>query len=315
MSRTWSCTGESLFVIDATLVVQVVLPFLFPLYCDLPCSCTGFSAPGIDFHLIGGLGLSSSTRKIGCNFMGCFGAFTALYTAKQIVEADTTGKAVVLVACVELCTLHMEGVDQRLELIVGNAIFADGAAAAIVTHAGKSGVQKGDSEWALGGFASEIIPETGGAMTWKQGGICRGGAPYRMWLDRQIPKALGGFFGSPTAIRLAANIGILNIWKSGLAWCIHPGGKSIITGIEKEFATLKIQTRGLEVSKEVLRSYGNMSSPTVLFCLQRILWPGTKDADEPSSSPSSSLPSDVFMIGFGPGLTVEAARCFRLTVK
>jgi predicted naringenin-chalcone synthase len=70
-------------------------------------SCTGFSAPGLDFALIKALGLPSGTRKLGVNFMGCFGGMTALYVAKQIIEADATGRAVVLVACAETCTVHV----------------------------------------------------------------------------------------------------------------------------------------------------------------------------------------------------------------
>lgn len=289
-------------------------------------SCTGFSAPGMDFALIQGLGLSESTRKIGVNFMGCFGAFTALFVAKQIVEADTSGKAVVLVVCAEICTAHMTGQDQRLELVVGNSLFADGAAAAIVTHAGRSG-NKSAGEWALGEFASEIVPDSAEAMTWRQGGIChgKGAAPYQMWLDRSIPKALNSFFASSKAVKLAAKLGIYNLWKPSLAWCIHPGGKAILTAVEKGFAGMGISPRGLEVSKEVLSQFGNMSSPTVCFVLKRLLWPDeghdeghdegqqTATGSGNGNAKAKEAPiSDIFALGFGPGLTVEAARLFRL---
>ena len=88
-------------------------------------SCTGFSAPGIDFALIQNLGLPSTTRKIPIHFAGCFGGFTGLNMAKTIVEADRTGKAVVLVVCAETCTAHMSGYP-CMELVIGNTIFADG---------------------------------------------------------------------------------------------------------------------------------------------------------------------------------------------
>ena len=82
-----------------------------------------------------GLGLGSSTRKVPVNFAGCFGGFTGLYVAKQIVEADATGCAVVLVAASETCSIHYSD-DPRVELLIGNTIFADGAGATIVAPAG-----------------------------------------------------------------------------------------------------------------------------------------------------------------------------------
>jgi predicted naringenin-chalcone synthase len=104
-------------------------------------SCTGFAAPGLDYHLIKALGLPTSTRKLGVNFMGCFGGFTSLYVAKQVVEADPTRRAVALCVCAETCSVHMSR-DRRIELIVGNTLFADGAAAIIVAPAGFAGKGK-----------------------------------------------------------------------------------------------------------------------------------------------------------------------------
>jgi len=266
-------------------------------------SCTGFSAPGLDFFLIRELGLAPTTRKLGVNFMGCFGAFSALYVAKQIVEADCTGRAVVLVACAETCTAHMTR-DQRLELIVGNTIFADGAAAAIVTHAGFTGAGAAQRlspaepalpqtcEWALGAMENEVLPGTEGSMSWRQGSFP---GQYDMWLDRSIPSALSGFFVK-RGLALVAKVGIASAW--GCAWAIHPGGRAIIKAFQDAFALLRIGGEGLEHSAEVLRRHGNMSSPTILYVLQRVLASTRKD--------------EVFMAGFGPGLSVEFGRLYRV---
>jgi predicted naringenin-chalcone synthase len=180
-------------------------------------SCTGFAAPGLDFHLIQGLGLRSDTRKLGVNFMGCFGGFTTMFVAKQIIEADPTGTAVVLVVCVELCTggsgrqsprsvldllpvrhqhhchvsapaVHISK-DPRVELIIGNTIFADGAAASIITHAGFTGAGKpkmtaaaAEAQWAIGDMSSDIIADSAHCMTWKMSPEVPG--QYDMWLDK-----------------------------------------------------------------------------------------------------------------------------------
>ena len=258
-------------------------------------SCTGFAAPGIDFAVMRALGLPGSTRRIGVNFMGCFGAFTGLFVAKQIIEADTTGRAVVLVVCAETCSLHVSK-DMRLELVVGNTLFADGGACAVVTHAGFRGARALSAppaeEWALGAMTTAVVPDSAHAMTWKQGSIS---GQYDMWLDRSIPSALGGFFAGG-GLRLLASVGIPSAWTC--AWAIHPGGRAIIAAFEGALAALRITGDGLDASRTVLRDYGNMSSPTILFVLQRVL--------------ASTSARDVFFAGFGPGLTVEAGRLYRV---
>lgn len=271
-------------------------------------SCTGFAAPGLDFHLIKALGLPSSTRKLGVNFMGCFGGMTALYTAKQIVEADKTGKAVVLIACAEVCSAHMTD-SAKVELIIGTTLFADGAGAAIVTHAGFRGHPPAtfnppadgrllqaagpDAEWALGDMSSEIVPDSADDMTWRQ---CAVAGQYEMFLARSIAASLARTF-TATGISLLHRVGITNPWTCG--WAIHPGGKAILTGFEEAFGKLRIKGEGIETSREVLRNYGNMSSATILFVLQRIL--------------STCSRPNIFFAGFGPGLTIEFGRLYQVS--
>lgn len=294
-------------------------------------SCTGFSAPGLDFTLITELGLPPCTRKLGVNYMGCFGFFTATYVAKQILAADATGRAVVLVCCAETCSVHVSRSAEQPtpELIVGNTLFADGSAAAIVTHAGFVGkgarvlppppppgsvdplthtpifrlsglVDPRDGvayQWALGAMDSVIVPGTAGHMTWKQGlqpGL------HDMYLDKGIPDALTRTLAG-SALVLLAGVGILNPWRR-TAWAIHPGGKAILSGFHKALTVLGINTRGMEASHDVLGRYGNMSSPTIAFVLQRVLT-GVGAAHGEADS--------VFFAGFGPGLTVEYGRLYK----
>jgi len=271
-------------------------------------SCTGFSAPGLDFQLINQLNLPSSTRKIGVNFMGCFGAFTGLYVAKQIVEADPTGKSVVLVVCAEICSLHASR-DSRVEMIVGNTLFADGAAATIISShkfmgkrlpvsqrpalpALSKAVDLSNLHWAIGTMSSEIVPDSAGAMTWRQSAD---GGRYDMYLDRIIPKALSGAFSS-NGMNMLRKVGINNIWSC--AWAIHPGGKAILEVFKTILHTLGSKAEGMEASFGVLRDHGNMSSPTILFVLQRVL--------------TTTERNNVFFAGFGPGLTIEYGRIYKL---
>jgi predicted naringenin-chalcone synthase len=295
-------------------------------------SCTGFAAPGLDYALIAALGLRPSTRKIGVNFMGCFGGvltpmgwggrlppipsrtltvrdsvapptlppvapgFTAMYVAKSIIESDGTGKAVVLIACAETCTIHMSR-DERVELIVGNTLFADGAGAMIVCHKGFAGLGKprlpvGTRQWALGAFASNLIADSAHTMTWKQS---EEAGRYDMWLDRAIPGLMQGMFAGD-GLGMLRRVGIRNPWRA--AWAIHPGGKAILQAFADVFAKLHIKGEGLETSMDVLREHGNMSSATIMYVLAALL--PTTQAD------------DVFTAGFGPGLTVEYGRIYRV---
>jgi len=229
---------------------------------------------------------------------------TSLYVAKQLIEADSTGRAVVLVACAEVCSIHISS-EHKAELGVGNSIFGDGAAAAIVTHAGFSGgkrsstppsqatphpsIETNEWEWSIGSMASEIISESGEHMTWKQSPE---GGRYDMWLSREIPGALMSFFIN-NGIALMARVGIINPFSC--AWALHPGGKGILTNFEKALSTLGITPDGIECSHDVLKNYGNMSSATILFVLQRVLSSTKKDsAFFAGSCTTSALNSCIF---------------------
>ena len=158
---------------------------------------------------------------------------TALYVAKQLVEADASGRAVVLVACAEACSVHCSA-EATAELAVGNSIFGDGAAAAIVTHAGfrgtlpaRAGVGavapapyalEGDAfEWELSHMGSEIVPDSAGAMTWRQSAQA---GRYDMFLSRDIPRALTALF-TAKGLDIVARVG-LNPFAC--AYALHPGG-------------------------------------------------------------------------------------------
>ena len=152
---------------------------------------------------------------------------------------------------------------------------------------------EGDAhEWCLGAMSSEIVPESAGHMTWKQSAES---GRYDMWLSKDIPAALLGFFLG-NAFSLLARVGILNPF--GCAWALHPGGKGIVTAFEGALKKLGVTPQGVEASHGVLEKYGNMSSATIFFVLQRVLSSTTKDS--------------VFFAAFGPGLTVEFGAMQRL---
>ena len=238
-------------------------------------SCTGFEAPGIDVRLIQLLGLRPTTQRIHVGFMGCHGAINGMRAVQGLVAANP--KARVLLCAVELCSLHY-----RLrwddEGIIGNALFADGAAALVAT--GDAGDQP--AIWDIEGTGSCLIPESTDEMSWHIGDH-----GFEMRLTGQVPKSI------ERALRpwMAAWLDSLNCSQNEIgAWAVHPGGPRIIDAVE---SALNLTPAATSVSRDVLRTHGNMSSPTVLFILDRMR--------------KSSTTGPIVTLAFGPGLMAEAA--------
>lgn len=241
-------------------------------------SCTGFANPGPDYHIIRDVGLNESVERYTVGFMGCYAAFPALRMAAQFCEANP--QAVVLVMCLELCSLHLQ-VSDKPESIVANALFADGAAAAIISAREPANDRP---FYKVQGFHSALVPSSEAHMAWDIGDH-----GFNMVLSAYVPELIG------SNIRAILS-DILN--KSGLApedideWAVHPGGRAILDQIEEQ---LTLPATAMEMSRSVLRDYGNMSSPTVMFVLKGFL----EEADTDRAMTCA--------IAFGPGLTVETA--------
>lgn len=236
-------------------------------------SCTGMVAPGIEFSLIGLLGLSSTVARLGINFMGCFGAFKGLAIAQALAMENPKHR--ILVVCTELCSLHFQG-DFKPDTLIANALFADGAAAAIVgcrPQAGESPL------FELHEQASEALEATAELMSWEVGNF-----GYQMRLSAEVPHYLETHIGR-FVNRL---IGSKHSYDQ-MTWAVHPGGAAILDSIGKVFS---LQRHQMKASWTILRNYGNMSSPTFLFVLKELLR-------------HHSVTPWVIGLGFGPGLSIE----------
>lgn len=247
-------------------------------------SCTGFSAPGIDIHLIKQLGLSSTISRTMIGFMGCHAAFNGLKAAHAICQSDRQAK--VLLVCVELCTLHFQVAD-TLENTIINAIFSDGAAAAILTS---QPFAQAEGKLAYTDGYSLLIENTEELMNWTIGNT-----GFLMGLSPKIPDVVVEYL--PNYLQDFLNEHHLT-QKELDFWAIHPGGRRII---EKIQSVLELSDRMVADSYEILRRYGNMSSPTILFILKRILdkhQSGIRDRN-------SSTFQNGIALAFGPGLSIE----------
>lgn len=246
-------------------------------------SCTGFVNPGLDYFLVRDLGLPASTARFHLGFMGCYAAFPALRLADQICRAEPA--ACVLVLCLELCSLHLQ-LGEREDQLLANALFADGAAAALVSARPP---RPGAAALRLDRFASALVPAGETAMAWTVGD--RG---FDIALSSYVPKLLAANIGSVVDDLLAtAGCGA----EAVDAWAIHPGGKAILDQVER---ALGLPPGLVAPSRRVLRDFGNMSSATILFVLQELL-----------QAPASQT-QQICAMAFGPGLAVELALLTRV---
>ncbi|MBN9612696.1 MAG: type III polyketide synthase, partial [Actinobacteria bacterium] len=217
-------------------------------------SCTGFFAPGPDYLLVKDLGIPPTAERYHIGFMGCAAAFPSLRAATRICEAQPG--AVVLVACAELCSLHIRASSDP-EQIVASAVFGDGAGAAIVTSAEP---RRPGPVLRMGRFTTAITSEGEHDMDWTIGDH-----GFEMKLTAQVPRIIGREIGGVVEGMLGAGADPLT---EVAGWAVHPGGRSVLDRVE---GGIGLPEEALTYSRAVLREYGNMSSATILFILQRIL--------------------------------------------
>ena len=244
-------------------------------------SCTGMSAPGVDINLIEKLGLSRNIERTCINFMGCYAGINALRMAKYIVTSQKD--AVVLLCGIEICTIHYQKSKSQDQLIA-NAIFGDGAAAAIIT----SSDNKVDQQYPgliLDKFYSEYEPSGIDEMAWRIGDF---GFDLKLstYVPALIQKNIAGLIN-----KLFEKAG-LN--QKNIDWyALHPGGIKILEACEK---ALNISKQDNSYSYDVLKEYGNMSSVTIFFVLKKYFEKLTKDDSG----------KNILSCAFGPGLTMES---------
>lgn len=240
-------------------------------------SCTGIDIPGLDLRLAGELNMSPWLRRTCVLGMGCYGAFPGLLRAREAAQTGLGRSA--LVVAVEICSLHFQPGDDSLENVVSSALFADGAAAALVSR----------REGASGPYLVDSATYSD-YQTFEHMAFHLTDHGFRMSLSAYVPRLL------------AANIEVFVdtlLERNGLVrqdvryWGVHPGSSKILDHVQER---LDLSDNALDPSRRVLFEYGNMSSATILFVLEEL-----QRSQQPSSGEYGMLMS------FGPGLTMEGA--------
>jgi len=239
-------------------------------------SCTGMSAPGLDLEIMEEMDLPKNIFRTSVNFMGCYAAIHALKMADMICNADDDAQ--VLIVSTELCTLHFQK-QYTLDNAASSLLFSDGSAAVLVSND-----QSRKNSISLNGFYSTVAFKGSQDMAWELSS-----KGFLMTLSGYIPQLIEEDISGLVIESLQKN----NLSKEAIThWCIHPGGRKILDTIEKKLGLCEC---ALQHSRNVLRNYGNMSSPTILFVLKEMM----------DDLKRTKKPANIFGVAFGPGLTME----------
>ena len=235
---------------------------------------TGYATPGLDLLLARDHGLRHDIARAHFNCIGCHAALPLLKVATDHAALRPGSPAVAL--AVEICSAAFS-TDDNVQNMVALSLFADGAAAAVVSTEGPGP--------ALLGFGSRYDYDHIDALGF---GLTMSG--FRIVLDPSIPRVIAANIDAAVDALLAQH----NVPRSAVStWCFHPGGSRILDAVQAE---LSLTDEHMHASREVLRTCGNMSSPSVLFVLAeslraRVPEPGTYGV----------------LAAFGPGLGIETA--------
>ncbi len=232
-------------------------------------STTGIATPSLEARVGPRLGLRPDVRRVPLFGLGCAGGVSGLATAARMASAEPGSRW--LFVTVETCSISIRLDSDDPAAVVATALFGDGAAAAVV-----GGTEPGLAT--VGGSAEKLWPDTQRIMGWdiEDPGLA-------VVFDRAIPP----FIERELAPAVDGMLGDLELERGDIErFCCHPGGVKVIDAIE---TALELPQGELDLEREVLRDFGNMSAPTVLFVLEHLLRRG--------------LPQRVLMTAFGPGFT------------
>lgn len=216
-------------------------------------TCTGYLCPGLTSYVMERAGLRADVRRADLVGMGCGAALPALEQACDFLAAHPDGTAAVV--STEICSAAILLGDAP-DLVVSNAIFGDGSAAAILRRDGRPAGPAALARPRFLGFRSLTLPEWREALRFRTE---RG--HLRNVLSRDVP-ARAGAACRRLVLELLDEHGL---GRADVAhWVVHAGGRLILDAVERALA---LPATALESARAVLRDAGNLSSPTVLFVL------------------------------------------------
>jgi predicted naringenin-chalcone synthase len=242
------------------------------------CTSTGYVCPDIGTRVVKPLGLRADVQRASMTGLGCAGALPALQRACDFTRAHPGRVALVL--AVEICSACYY-VDDTLETVVGNAICADGASAFLL----RSGSVAASRYPTIVDFQTFLEPDQLALV-----GMAHRNGKLRIVLGAEVPELAFSLIQgalNPLLVRHGLRQSDIRFWV------VHPGGSKVLNAVQKQ---LGLTDADLRFARTVLRNYGNMSSPTVMFVLDDV------------SRNGDPRPGDWgVMTALGPGMAAEAA--------
>ncbi len=237
-------------------------------------SCTGIMIPSVDAYLINSLQMRQNIVRLPVTEMGCVAGISGIIYAKNFLKSNPNKRAAVISVEAPTATFQME--DYSMANIVSAAIFGDGAASVILSS------YKDDKGPEIKDEAMYHFYDSIDIMGFK---LVNTG--LQMILDKNVPETISNHFSDIVHPFLKRN----NLKIDDINHLIfHPGGKKIVQTVEDLFKTLG---KNIDDTKEVLRLYGNMSSATVLYVLERFINEDRKQGEKG------------LMLSFGPGFSAQ----------
>ncbi|GLT88201.1 hypothetical protein SLE2022_062360 [Rubroshorea leprosula] len=252
------------------------------------CStCSGIEIPGLDYLLIKLLGLYTSVNRVMMYNTGGYGGNAVLRVAKDLAENNKGAR--VLVVCSELSMVSFHGPSEtHLDNLLGQAVFGDGAAVAIVGADPIPGVEK--PLFKLVSTIQTILPDSDRALL---GQITEAGLVFHH--NKDVPKIFSNYI-EKSLVEAFQPLGIKD-WNS-IFWVAHPDSRVMLDQVETK---LDLKPEKLLASRQILAEYGNMSSASVLFIMDVMR---KRSAENGLKTTGEGLEWGVLM-GFGAGLTLE----------
>lgn len=241
--------------------------------CVVTASSTGFTTPSLDAQLASSIGFRGDIERVPLFGLGCAAGVSGFAIASRLAQTRR-GKTVLFVA-IELCTLAFRLDELTRANIIATALFGDGAAACVLRSGSESdGIAEVEST------GEHLFADTLDVMGWKIDD-----AGFGIILAQSLPPFAEKHLGPAIDCILARN----NLGREDIdRFICHPGGTKVVEAME---ITLSMRPGTLDHERAILSEFGNMSSPTVLFVLERAIQAG--------------LPARSAMIAMGPGFTAS----------
>ncbi|PWZ29043.1 Bisdemethoxycurcumin synthase [Zea mays] len=253
---------------------------------------TSAQLPHIDLRIAALLGLSSTVQRTVIGFHACSGSSAALRVAKYIAENNHSAR--VLVACADMWSVMdsyvVPNVDHRYG-IIGHAFIGDGAGAVVVGSRPQEPVERPIFEMVSASQAT--VPGSERAVAVE---LTNCGLEYRLEFG-DVAAEVGGNI-ERCLLDALSPLDIGSVGWNNLFWVVHPGGPRIMDTFT---AALKLEPEKLSASRRVLREYGNMTGPTLIFVLDEAIRRRQLDHEEGSCEWG-------LMVGLGPGFTIDVTR-------